>query len=120
MNNHFGCDEPEPPAAIARLTSNCGQPCAACQATYGAHMTAATKPPTHGHGVARVRRGPEMRIPAATATSKKPTRLLSSSPTPATKPVTNHSRSLLVRNVRTINQSRTVHANRSNVEVLSK
>ena len=48
----------DPPAAIERLTSNCGHPFLACQMRYGVHITRAIAPPIHGHGVASVRRGP--------------------------------------------------------------
>ena len=36
---------PELPAAIARESASCGQPCAACHARCGAQMMSATAPP---------------------------------------------------------------------------
>ena len=120
MSCQRGADVPEPPFAMLRAISNCGQPCRACQTRYGVHNTAITIAPAYNQGDRKICRGPHTATPRTRPATKNATRSESRRPSPPSPPTASQSRLSCVRTARSDNAMIPAHTGRSNVVVLSR
>ncbi len=98
-------------------TVSCGQPCAACQITYGEARATAMTTPAAVHHDRSGHRGPTTRSVARTTTATNPTWGLASLPIPTTTPAARTHAPLSRTIARTISHTSRVVLSRSKVVV---